>query len=390
MNFRLALVGLLCAAVSCLEPESLRWLMQQVASETKNKFNDDQKYDCTTSEGKNGFCVKKAQCDTPTQNVIDPTTVFTYRGKECHFLEECCEKSKVITKTPPGPYKPPALCGISNPGALSFRETTDQNFSDFADFPWMVAILKTGKTDWDNEDYIGGGSIISPSVVITAAHKIDDYNPGQIKCRAGEWDTQVTKEVLPHQDRLVKKIVLHPEFLKLHAHNDVALLILSEPFTLAPHVGVACLGRIMPPAGTECYSMGWGADIKKKTSYSGILKKILLKLVRDKQCEINLKNTELGSTYTLHNSLTCAGGEGGVDTCVGDGGSPLVCPLPDPSRKSTRYAVYGMVAYGVGCGEKDVPGVYVNIPQVYQWVKDQMVAERLPNTQFDYCSQQNE
>ncbi|XP_041988852.1 phenoloxidase-activating factor 2-like isoform X1 [Aricia agestis] len=284
-------------------------------------------------------------------------------------------------------YEPPKFCGISDPGdcAMKYNGKDKDIFAGFGDFPWMVALLnRTDETEWVNTDYIGGGSIIHPSVVITAAHKVENRKPEEIKCRAGEWDTDNKKENLPHQDRFVKKIVIHKDYNTFHAHNDVALLILSEPFTLAPHVGVACLGRIMPPAGTECYSMGWGADIKKNTSYSGILKKILLKLVRDKQCEINLKNTKLGSTYTLHNSLTCAGGEEGVDTCVGDGGSPLVCPLPDPSRKSTRYAVYGMVAYGVSCGEKDVPGVYVDIPQVYQWVKDQMVAEGLPNTQFDY------
>lgn len=64
-------------------------------------------------------------------------------------------------------------------------------------------------TDYINV-YVGGGSLIHPSVVITAAHII--YEKQGLIIRAGEWDTQTTKEVYPSQDRYVKEVVVHKDF----------------------------------------------------------------------------------------------------------------------------------------------------------------------------------
>ena len=36
----------------------------------------------------------------------------------------------------------------------------------------------------------------------------------------------------------------------------------------------------------------------------------------------------------------------------------------------------GMVAYGIGCGIKDRPGVYVNVPAIYPWVDKVMTDEK--------------
>ena len=38
------------------------------------------------------------------------------------------------------------------------------------------------------------------------------------------------------------------------------------------------------------------------------------------------------NSWNLHSSELCAGGEGGVDTCDGEGGAPLVC-LDEVRRK---------------------------------------------------------
>lgn len=170
----------------------------------------------------------------------------------------------------------------------------------------------------------------------------------------------------------------------VYIHYDVALLVLSSPFHLVntPHIGVGCLEPNLPSPGTVCYSMGWGIDILAKNDSAKILKKVSsythlkksrcgeddalkawiylgrlrelnvrlcclprnaylnkqllskiwlqleLPLVEHNECERLLRNTILGDGYKLHKSLTCAGGEVGVDTCEGDGGSPLVCRIP--------------------------------------------------------------
>jgi plasma kallikrein len=57
------------------------------------------------------------------------------------------------------------------------------------------------------------------------------------------------------------------------------------------------------------------------------LKKLELPVVPLRNCQQQLRETKLGPRFQLHNSFICAGGEKDVDTCIGDGGSPLVCPI---------------------------------------------------------------
>ncbi|XP_041968414.1 phenoloxidase-activating factor 2-like [Aricia agestis] len=324
------------------------------------------------------LCVYVSCQNIPIRIVEDETDTLTISdmgdGTEGHCGRDVMEK-----------YEPPKFCGISDPGdcAMKYNGKDKDIFAGFGDFPWMVALLnRTDETEWVNTDYIGGGSIIHPSVVITAAHKVENRKPEEIKCRAGEWDTDNKKENLPHQDRFVKKIVIHKDYNTSDSYNDVALLFLSEPFTLAPHVGVACLGTDMPAPGTECYSMGWGGDTQRDQEYFTILKKVTLKLVEDGECEKTYQRELENEDFTLHDSLTCAASKGDLDTCVGDGGSPLVCPVKG-CGEGHRYAIYGLVAYGMGCGEQDIPGVYVNIPRMHPWVKEQMEAEGIKDYSFD-------
>ena len=49
-------------------------------------------------------------------------------------------------------------------------------------------------------------------------------------------------------------------------------------------------------------------------------------LVKNRKCEQLLRdNTRLGAFFELDDSFICAGGQKGIDTCKGDGGSPLIC-----------------------------------------------------------------
>lgn len=47
------------------------------------------------------------------------------------------------------------------------------------------------------------------------------FGPRTIKIRAGEWDTQTIKERLPYQERVVTRIVSHPDYSSRSLANDV-------------------------------------------------------------------------------------------------------------------------------------------------------------------------
>ncbi|VVC98036.1 unnamed protein product [Leptidea sinapis] len=273
---------------------------------------------CETSDSKEGECVKPSRCEQAKEK-IDPTTAFDIRSSKCHYLLKCCPLDLIKKDTENIiPEKQGNVgCGWSNPGASVLRATRD--YADFGEFRWMVALLKTSSSPvWKNSDYIGGGSLIHPSVVLTVAHYVSNKTPNMMKCRAGEWDTRTVQEAEEYQERNVKSIRIHPDFVAAHLFNDGALLLLKKPFDFnyTSHIGVGCLGSELPPQDTLCFSMGWGKKEFKGDEYANVLKKVHLELVAKNECEQILRQTRLSSKYYVHSSLTCARGVNGIDTLV--------------------------------------------------------------------------
>lgn len=207
----------------------------------------------------------------------------------------------------------------------------------------------------------GGASLIGPGVILTGAHKVIDFvdSPETLVVRCGEWDTQTEGEPLTHQERQVTKVVVHPEY-KAPIVNTVALLLLESDFILADHIDTICLpqpGEVFD--SRECFVKGWGKDVfGAEGEYQVVMKKVEVPMVERGLCQDQLRKTRLGRKFKLDSSLTCAGGEEGKDACRGDGGGPLVCQRQ--GETGTYYQV-GIIAGGIGCGEKDVPGLYADV-----------------------------
>lgn len=53
----------------------------------------------------------------------------------------------------------------------------------------------------------------------------------------------------------------------------------------------------------------------------------------------------------------------------GDGGGPLACQSRD---NPSRYLQVGITAWGIGCGGKDIPGVYADVPVHYPWIMEKV------------------
>ncbi|XP_050531424.1 phenoloxidase-activating factor 2-like [Daktulosphaira vitifoliae] len=334
-------------------------------------------FDSTTEQGQ-CTCVPYYLCTNNQTINTDGTGLIDIRFKDgpcTNYMEMCCNHPMDIndyTTQSPSKYKETYKgCGHWNSDGIGFRITGHtNNEAQFAEFPWMMAIFTE---DNSNFKFLCGGSLIHPSVVLTTYHCLQKFinDQGKLVIRAGEWDTQTELENFRHQDRFVKKIIRHEKYYGGALHNDVALVIVNEPFVLMDNVGTMCL----PPQNfvfnqEKCYASGWGTDVFGKTGvYQIILKKIVLPIVPKHPCEAALKRTRLGQGFKLHESFICAGGESGKDTCKGDGGSPLMCPTPENHEK---FHQAGMVAWGIGCGEDGTPGVYVNVPLFRNWIDKQM------------------
>lgn len=253
-------------------------------------------------------------------------------------------------------------CGIRNEDGAGFRITNAADGeTEFGEFPWMVALFA-------DKSYVCGGSLIRPNVVVTAGHCVFSRRNANLVVRAGEWDSKTTDEVRPFQEQRVSRVIMHEQYNPKFLFNNIALLILEERFDPDEHIQLLCLPTQDQSFDNQedCIATGWGKERFDSPSYQTILKKVELPVVAHDECQKALRKTRLGATFKLHETMTCAGGQAGVDTCTGDGGSPLVCPNVN---NGNRYELAGIVAWGIGCGQAGVPGAYTRSSLYTEWIE---------------------
>lgn len=294
--------------------------------------------------------------------------------------EESSEESSkecVDFVTPPSTHIPPSnpihriprgktpKCGLRNPnGIRSVSVKPSAGEAEFGEWPHMCAILTVEVLKL--KVYKCGASLIDDGVILTAAHCVHGLQAEDLIVRCGEWNTQNTDEEFPHEQRNIKSIKIHPEFDIGNYKNNFAILYLEKDFQRKEYIHPVCLPEPCAEyTNSNCVANGWGKDkFGSNGRYSTILKEIAYPIVNKTQCQDKLRKTRLGQFFELDDSFMCAGGVQGVDTCKGDGGSPLTCRI----KNSDRWVQAGIVSWGIGCGEKGVPAVYADVSRASCWI----------------------
>jgi secreted trypsin-like serine protease len=127
---------------------------------------------------------------------------------------------------------PSASCGCSTNSATLTRIVGGQNAAS-ATWGWAVSVSVAGT-------YLCGGSILSSSWVITAAHCVKGYTASQITIYAGS-----TARFSGTQSSSGSNLIVHPNYNSATYVNDLALLQLANPLSMSdPYVSTICLPTV--------------------------------------------------------------------------------------------------------------------------------------------------
>ncbi|XP_063748914.1 hyaluronan-binding protein 2-like isoform X1 [Eleginops maclovinus] len=229
--------------------------------------------------------------------------------------------------------------------------------------PWQVSVQNKAKgSSFDFQHYCGG-ILLSSCWVLTAAHCIESNYDYQVVLGG----VNIEKEEEMDQTIPVIQTIVHENYRSTPKalYNDIALLklqVTDSPYCACEtrFVKAVCLPDQAFPAGKECVISGWGATETLRVSPQLLNARVFM--ISDERCR-NLDDYR----NVLDSSMFCAGTlQGGIDSCQGDSGGPLVC-----EKNGTQY-VAGVVSWGVGCAEKNKPGVYVNVNSFTDWIKNKI------------------
>lgn len=209
--------------------------------------------------------------------------------------------------------------------------------------PYQVSLQQFSK-----KNHFCGGSIISPNIVVSAAHCFRMVKANDIRIRLGSSNNNHSGELVK-----VEKLLVHEKFAESGFSYDVALLKLATPVRRSSNLQFIELARNLPPKGAELLISGWGTTCHLGCNQTQTLMGVHVAYIDRETCGSsqyeygNMIDETMICAYTIYK-----------DSCQGDSGGPLVY----------NNQLVGIVSWGKGCANVGHPGVYTDVTVVRGWI----------------------
>jgi len=230
----------------------------------------------------------------------------------------------------------------------------------YGEWPWQVSLRQ-----WRTATFLHkcGAALLSENWAITAAHCVESVNPDELLLRMGEFDLNDEEhEPFTFQDRKVQIVASHPKFDPKTFEYDLALLRFYEPVVFTPNIIPVCIPEDDEDlVGRDAWVTGWGR-LYEDGPLPSKMQKVTLPIINNTECELMYE--QAGFREHIPHIFICAGyREGGKDSCEGDSGGPM-----SVQRQDSRFMLSGVISWGIGCAEKNQPGVYTRISDFREWI----------------------
>lgn len=253
-------------------------------------------------------------------------------------------------------------CGLSEPVARVYNGKPATR----KQVPWVVHWSHFSKYSRGEESLITcGGSIISPSFILTAAHcfnesELNDENlvvlvfVNTTKLSQGPWTT-------------AKRIIIHPEYKVKPNSQDMALLQLSAPLSFDEFVAPVCLPKPKwHKGGKLLMAAGWGVTtFDGNGPVSDILLYTASKEAPYKECMRCIYNDE--KKFYNKSILLCTYGHR-EHPSMGDSGGPAT--MVNRNGRSVQVGVLSLL----GCIEEDFKTIYAKVSGSMSWIQSVVTA----------------
>ena len=276
----------------------------------------------------------------------------------------------------------PRRCCLPRPRrrrARTSRRSSAAFPASIAEYPWQVGVAA------DSEFFSGsgldrqfcGGTLVAPTVVISAAHCFIAATPVELACPQ-VYAVGVFTENPDCISAITGRTTLSssagqeievadyhfftdggvPRFSPQHMRWDVVVIELSQP---SASQGVLIAGESETATwapGRDAVVTGWGHTSEGGSRSDGLLA-ALIRTLANSDCGRYGSPASNGGFHP--DVMLCAGRtEGGTDTCQGDSGGPLVVPVSEAGGEPS-WRLAGVTSWGNGCARAGFPGVYARI-----------------------------